>query len=92
MDGGVEVGGRVFDAGVQQGQFGQRLLASAELVARDAAAVAGEGVVQAEPELDQESTALLGLALLLVGQEAQGAARTPEKVLKIGMVVCSGLT
>ena len=42
MDGGVEVGGRIFDAGVQVRQFGQCALAAAELVAGNGAAVAGE--------------------------------------------------
>ncbi len=69
VDGGVEVGGRVFDPGVQAGQLGQGALASAELVARNRAAVAGEEVVHAQAELDQERAAL-GVLALLVGQEA----------------------
>ncbi len=63
--------------GVQQRQFSQGPLAAAELVAGDAAAVAGEGVVQAEPELDEEGAAFLGLAVLLVGQETQRRREDP---------------
>ena len=76
VDGGVEVSGRVLDPGVQAGQLGQRALASAELVARNRAAVAGEEVVHAQAELDQERSAF-GVLALLVGQEAHGGGQDP---------------
>lgn len=53
------------------GKFSQGLGPPTELVARYAAAVAGEEVVHAQANLDQESAAFLGLALL-VGEEAHG--------------------
>ena len=74
VDRGVEVGGRVLDPRVQAGQFSQRALAAAELVTRHRAAVAGEEVVHAQAELDQESSAL-GVLALLVGQEAHGGGQ-----------------
>ena len=77
VDGGVEIGGGVLDAGVQARQFGQGAFAAAELVAGHGAAVAGEEVVHAQPEFDQEGPAFLVLALLLVGQEAQRSGEDP---------------
>ena len=77
MHGGVEIGGRVLDARVQPGQLGECPLASAELVARNAAAVPGEEVVQAQADFDQECPPLFGPSLLFVGQEPQWSGQHP---------------
>ena len=44
------------------------------------------------PSLIRKAPRSLGLPCCLWVRKRSGAARTPEKVLKIGMVVCSGLT
>ena len=72
--GGIKVGCCVLDTGVQLGKFSQGPGPATELVAGNAAAVTGEEVVHAQTNLDEERTALLGLALL-VGEEARGSGQ-----------------
>ena len=81
-----------FTPGFSAGSSRERAPPTVELVARHAAAAARERVVDDEPDLD-ERRAALGVACPTRGaRNRSGAPSTPEKVEKIGIVVCSGRT
>ena len=75
----IPVGRRVFDLGVQPRERLERLRATFERVARNAAAAAREGVVDDEADLDEDGAALARTRAAAVAQEPQrSTARGPR--------------
>jgi len=91
VDGGIEVGGRVLDVGPEGRQFLECRFVGAELVPGNGPAVTGERIVEAEAGLDEERAAFLGLALLLVRQEAERCGQDPGEGAEDGDCCLQGL-